>query len=384
VIPEFRKSTERLRLLLLSNYAPDRQESMLRFAALLQEGFSARGHDVVTIQPPVLALRHVRGGRLFSKWAGYLDKLVLFPPRLRRLSAGFDVAHICDHSNAPYQGWLRSRATVVTCHDLLAVRGAMGEETYCPASGLGRRLQASILRNLAAVPNVACDSDATRSDFYRLTGRQPGRSLRTIRLGFSSTFSRSPDQKIQSLLASLNLAGTPYVLHVGSSQSRKNREGILKAVAGLGSRWSGNLVFVGERLRSDQVLLAADLGLGNRIRDLGGLSDETLSSIYAGAHAFLFPSLCEGFGWPILEAQACGCPVITADNTSLKEVAGDGAMIFDSNDTVGMGQAILQLVDPRIRGEWIAKGAANLCRFTLGGMLDEYENLYREALADVA
>jgi glycosyltransferase involved in cell wall biosynthesis len=370
-----------MRILLVSNYAPDRQESMLRFATFLHEGLKAKGHDLVTVRPEALLGRFLSRRNPLSKWTAYVDKLVIFPPRLGRVSARFDIAHLCDHSNAIYRPRLRSKAVVATCHDLLAVRGAMGEDTYCPASGLGRRLQASILRNLAATPYVACDSEATRGDFTRLTGRQPGTSLRTIRLGFGQSFRRGSDGESAQLLSSLGLSGGEYVLHVGSSQPRKNREGMLKAVAGLGAGWSGKMVFVGESLSPEQLLVASSLGVDHRIVQLGRLDDDSLAAVYAGAHAFIFPSFCEGFGWPILEAQACGCPVITADNTSLKEVAGDGAIITSAEDTAGIGQAILDYCDPFIRQQRVMAGFRNLDRFTMKGMIDAYETLYREALA---
>jgi glycosyltransferase involved in cell wall biosynthesis len=153
-------------------------------------------------------------------------------------------------------------------------------------------------------------------------------------------------------------------------------------VARLGGQWTGGIVFVGEPLREEQKKLVADLGLGKRVRELGALSDASLASVYAGAHALMFPSFCEGFGWPILEAQACDCPVITADNTSLTEVAGEGALVFEAGDVDGMSQAIMRLGTPSVREKCIKSGRNNVGRFTLSGMLDAYETLYWEALAD--
>ena len=231
VISRERSSTHKpLRLLLVSNYPPDKQESMLRFASILDEGFQARGFHVQRIQPEQRVRSRFRPDSKMAKWAGYVDKFLLFPSRLRRVSKEYDVAHICDHSNAPYHRAVKSRATVATCHDLLAVRGALGEPTFCPASSMGKKLQASILSGLSKIPHVACDSDATRADFSRLTGRPPGRSLRTILLGFSGVFRSPPTHETQQQLQALGVNDAPYVLHVGSSQERKNREGILKAL----------------------------------------------------------------------------------------------------------------------------------------------------------
>lgn len=375
---------KQLRLLLVSNYLPDKQESMLRFASILEEGFRERGLLVQRIQPEQRVRSHFGQGSKLAKWAGYVDKFMLFPPRLGRVSKGYDVAHICDHSNAPYYRAIKARATVATCHDLLAVRGALGEPTFCPASRMGKRLQASILSGLSKIPHVACDSDATRSDFSRLTGRAPGKKLQTVRLGFSGVFRSPPVQKRQQQLGVLGVNDVPYVLHVGSSQERKNREGILKSMALVAPRWEGNIVFVGEALNSRQRELARTLGVDGRVRELGNLPDEVLCAVYAGAHALLFPSWCEGFGWPILEAQACGCPVVTADNTSLAEVAGDGAIIVAAHDTEGIAQAVLKAGEEGFRRQLIDRGTVNLDRFKMTDMLDQYEEMYLEALEDAA
>ncbi|HYF50967.1 MAG TPA: glycosyltransferase, partial [Planctomycetota bacterium] len=116
-----------MKVLLVANYEGDRQESMNRFAQLLAAGLEASGIQVSVLRPPV----RIGGGGLFSKWRAYVDKFILFRSMIRRASAAADLVHICDHSNAMYVELLR-KPTVVTCHDLLAVRGALGENTDCP------------------------------------------------------------------------------------------------------------------------------------------------------------------------------------------------------------------------------------------------------------
>lgn len=368
-------------VLLVGNYVKDQQWSMLRFADLLNEALGSRGVVVRLIQPPcVLGRLCVRGSKA-AKWAAYVDKFLLFPLVLALVSKRYEVAHICDHSNAVYRPFLRSRVTVATCHDLLAVRGALGEETFCPASGLGRRLQSAILRDLALIPWVACDSDATRSDFTRLTGRGAGAGLRTLYLGFPLKFSPADQTLVSQALASLGLRPGGFLLQTGSAQARKNREGTLRVLAALKDRWPGHVVFAGEALTLGQRELAQNLQISDRVVELTEVSDELLTILYTGAHALLFPSLCEGFGWPVLEAQACGCPVITADNTSLQEVGGAGAMIFEASNHEGMAQAVLRLEDAVQREKLRARGFENLHRFSLDAMVAGYVNLYEEALA---
>lgn len=368
-------------VLLVGNYASDQQWSMLRFADLLSDALRSRGVAVRLIQPPCVLGRLGGRGSKAAKWAAYVDKFLLFPLVLALVSKRYDVAHICDHSNAVYRPFLRSRVTLATCHDLLAVRGALGEETFCPASGLGRQLQSAILRDLALIPWVACDSDATRGDFTRLTGRRAGVGLRTLHLGFPLKFSPADQTQMSHALASMGLQPGGFLLQTGSAQTRKNRAGTLRVLAALKDRWQGQVVFAGEAMTPGQLELAESLQISDRVVQLPDVSDELLTMLYTGAHALLFPSLCEGFGWPVLEAQACGCPVITADNTSLPEVAGDGAMIFNAADHEGMAQAVLRLDDAVQREELRARGFENLHRFKLNAMVAGYVNLYEEALA---
>ena len=91
-----------MRVLLVGNYAPDRQESMLRFAELMERELRARGHSATVLQPPVVLGKLKAGSGGAGKWFGYVDKFVLFPRRLRAAMRDCDAVHICDHSNAMY------------------------------------------------------------------------------------------------------------------------------------------------------------------------------------------------------------------------------------------------------------------------------------------
>ena len=134
-----------LRVLLIGNYEHDRQESMQRFADLLVRELPLRGLEVRLVKPAAHLGRFKPAAGGVGKWLGYVDKFALFPLALPTHLEWCDVVHVCDHSNAMYCHRTRSRPTVVTCHDFLAVRGALGEDTDCPAGFAGRHLQRWIL-----------------------------------------------------------------------------------------------------------------------------------------------------------------------------------------------------------------------------------------------
>src|SRR5947209_872857 len=206
-------------VLLIGNYPADRQQSMQRFALMMLMGLRAAGIAADLIQPEPYLGKLKFAGSFAAKWLAYVDKFILFPSRLKRRARDAAVVHICDHSNAVYVNRLRAAPVVVTCHDLLAVRGALGEQTDCPASVTGKILQRWILSGLRKAAAVACDSGTTLADAERLVGRAHDRpKLEQITLALSFPYRRLPAAEANERLRNLpQLASLPFVLHVGSN-----------------------------------------------------------------------------------------------------------------------------------------------------------------------
>ncbi len=364
-----------MRILLLSNYLPDAQESMLRFSTMLRQGLLAHGHYVEVAQPYPLFGKIPIAGR--SKWLRYIDKYILFPKYLRKIINDFDIIHVCDHSNAVYMPLISNMSHVVTCHDLLAVRGAMGEETCCPASPLGKILQDRILQGLRQSKSIVCVSKYTYKDVSRLVLSNSNVLADVIYNGLNYRYSQLPLELVNQRLEENGLQlNCPYILHVGSNHKRKNREGILRIFNHLKNEWQGKIVFAGQELSSSQLELGENLGVMNRVVEVKNPSNEVLEALYNKAFAFLFPSYSEGFGWPIIEAQACGCVVVCSDQCSLPEVAGDGAIIVPINNESEFAQALLSLQDLGNRKYWSQKGLINSERFHPELMIQRYIGFY--------
>jgi glycosyltransferase involved in cell wall biosynthesis len=368
-------------VLLIGNYAPDRQQSMHRFAVMMLEGLAAAGVRTELIQPEPFFGRFRFAGGFVAKWLAYIDKFVLFPLQFRRrLSSAPALVHICDHSNAMYARQIRDVPVVVTCHDLLAVRGALGEPTDCPASLTGRLLQRWILAGLRAATMVTCVSKATLEDARRLIAPQDGKpQLELISLALSYPYRRISGQEAQARLAPFSMlaSGRPFVLHVGSNLRRKNREGVLRIFARCKEEWNGLLVVAGEPLSDTLRSLGRQLGVLDRIVEVPEATSEVLEALYNCAIALLFPSRFEGFGWPIIEAQACACPVICGDGAPLPEVAGDAGLIHPVEDEAAFAAEIIRLADPEELALWGEKSLCNAQRFSTEGMIAEYISVYR-------
>jgi glycosyltransferase involved in cell wall biosynthesis len=368
-------------VLLIGNFPPDQQQSMQRFSEMMLRELRALGIAADLICPEAHFVRIVPAQFGFlRKWAGYIDKLIIFPRWLRKLR-GLELIHICDHSNAIYAKHFPNVPVIVTCHDLLAVRGALGEETDCPASWTGKTLQRWILARLRRVSAVACVSSATEADAVRLLGaKETAPSITLIENGLNYGYRLLPEEEIKARLARVSQLklDRPFVLHVGSHLRRKNRAGAVRIFARTKDHWNGQLLFAGDRLSNDLWTQARALGIADRIVEVVSAESELLEALYNCAHALLFPSRFEGFGWPIAEAQACGCPVLCRDAAPMSEVAGGAALLRDIADEGGFAKDLLRLRDPATREKYRELGLQNARRFSAKKMAQEYLSLYRQ------
>lgn len=375
------------RVILLGNYPADGQQSMLRYAEGLESGLRARGVKCEIWSPRIIAGRLASKKSRFFKWLAYLDKYALFPLSLWwRLAGevtgeGGVILHICDHSNSPWAFFCRDLPVVTTCHDAGAIRGAIGELDDCRASVFGKILQRFICAGLRKSARIPCVSDATRQDVLRLVIRENPSRVTVIHNGFNRPIGKITQEKTVQLIRekASELLTKPFLLHVGSGLERKNRAGTLRVFHEFRKTHSSRLVFAGEPLSAEIKELITSLGLsGGDVVSVVDVSDDLLEALYKNAYALLFPTRFEGFGWPVIEAQACGCPVLTTNVSALPEVAGEGALIRSPLDEGGFVSDLLSLRDEAVRSALIRRGYENAARFSLEKMTDEFISVYRE------
>lgn len=365
---------------MVGNYVADRQQSMLRFDAMMKAGLREAGYPARIIRPEMRLGGFGKARRGLSKWLGYVDKFVLFPARLRAASASVDVVHICDHGYSLYAKHLDAVPCVVTCHDLISVRCARGEIPGQQTRWSGRKYQQMIVNGLERARSVACDSEATRSDFLRLC-RLAASKVPIIHVALNPVYRPAAEAERAARLARLgmDLKGR-FVLHVGASWY-KNRSGVIKIFQHLVQNIRAQdlgLVMVGGNWTADLNSLVQKLGLAHRIRLFSDLDNEDLRALYSTAIALLFPSLYEGFGWPIIEAQACGCPVFTSNRPPMTEVGGDGAVYIDPEQPKQAAATILENLPHAQR--MLEAGFVNVVRFSVDRMIAGYLKLYADAL----
>ena len=248
--------------------------------------------------------------------------------------------------------------SAVTIHDL-------GYRYFPQTHPLLQRLYLELsTRWSAAVARVVfADSHATRMDLIRFY-RIPPEKIVVAYPGYDP-----PPIPVdpEPILRRFGIR-RPYVIAVGTIHPRKNFGLILRIIARrIAAGWEGQGVIVGKPGWADPVFerLRRDPMWAGRLILTGYVDDESRGALLSQAEAFLLPSLYEGFGFPVLEAQACGVPVLCTPNGSLREVAGEGALLLPPDDPDPWIDALERLArDPGFRAERIARGHANRKRFS--------------------
>jgi glycosyltransferase involved in cell wall biosynthesis len=204
-------------------------------------------------------------------------------------------------------------------------------------------------------------------------------------MGLNNEFAPLPSEVVNERLTAHGLKPQDrYLLHVGHEHARKNRMAVLRTFAELQNDPSSSpvqhLVFVGSALTQEMIaLIAGQPALAARVHVLRDVSHDHLRALYCGATALLFPSLQEGFGWPVIEAQACGCPVFASNLAPMNEIGSDAAVYVDPRDPQAIARAIRDAA-PRF-ADMREGGLANAAHFSAAHMTARYVENYREVIA---
>ncbi len=385
-----------MRIVLLTHPRTHVSTSMPRFAKIIVEGMQRRGHRVecwtaaTIFGNPAIPFSGVR------KWLGYVDQYIVFPQQLKSRLARLPrdrLLVVADHALGMWIPLIQHRPHVIHCHDFLAIRSGNGEFPEHTTSWTGTRHVGLIRKGLAHGHNFISVSQATRADLHRLIATSPVVS-EVVHNGVSEDYcplsKADAVRRLGNHLQASDMNG--FLLHVGGNHWYKNREGVVRIYRAWCARTVDTipLWMVGmpptRRLRE----LSANMPHAGQVRFLCELSDGQIQAAYNLAKLLLFPSLEEGFGWPIAEALACGTLVLTTDSAPMTEVGGSAATYLDrlrlGRDESWAERGAQQVtdllgLDEDARDRRRNLGLKHAETFAVERSMDGYESVYQNVLA---
>jgi glycosyltransferase involved in cell wall biosynthesis len=308
-------------------------------------------------------LRWVETGRWSMRWRGRRDNLDLFHgPNFKMRTEG------------RFGG-------IVTIHDIWLDRAPQYSSKM-----FGQRLsRVRTTRTVHRARRVVTVSRFSAGEIAELYGLPPERIV-VIPNGVSDSFwAERDEQAMDGLRQRMNVARAGYLLFVGGADPRKNHTVFLEAAARCRHVWKGlSLVLVGDPIHrfGNYLHTAKTLGLDRDVVCPGRVSPQELRLLYSYASLFVFPSLYEGFGMPVLEAMACGAPTITSNTSALPEVAGAAALLVDPSNPDQLAEAITRILTQEpLRQDLRARGFARVKEMTWHAAAVQTLALYHELCA---
>jgi glycosyltransferase involved in cell wall biosynthesis len=321
--------------------------------------------------------RHEVG--LGERWLSILWHRAKLPLPADWLSGQVDVYHCPDFVLPP----LRHARGILTVHDL-----AFLMRPDCADARLRSYLEEVVPRSVRRADFIIADSENTRNDLVVLLGVHPA-SIAVVPGGVEERFTPITDpEQLRDARRQLGVGDAPFVLFIGMLEPRKNLSRLMDAFVALRSRNNTpadlKLVLAGGKgwLYDDIFEHHAASPLRDDILLPGFVPDNALPAIYSAAEVLAFPSLYEGFGLPILEAMACGTPVVASRASCLPEVAEGAALLVDPNNVDGLASALEHaLLDQELRSRLIERGIQRAAEYSWRRAAKELLAVYRKVAA---
>lgn len=313
------------------------------------------------------------------------DQLIRFPFDIsQQTNDGDTIYHITDHVDAYLLSSLDKERTIVTCHDvmpLVAATGEIGNININPKSVWSFKYR---IKRIGEAAHIIAVSENTKIDIVKFNLSSPDK-ISVIHPGLNYQYKPLSTEKRRQLRNEYSIVDKFVLLHIGSSLFYKNVDAIINTLKLLTDDPNGkDYVFLkaGQQFTATQMELIERYGLTNRVKYVGSpASFQEMEQVYNLANVFVFPSLYEGFGWPPLEAMACGIPVVCSDRGSLREIVGSDASICDPNSPESIASSICLLREnQQLSSDIISKGLERVLLFNWRNTAEEVLKVYEKVL----
>ncbi|MBN1679051.1 MAG: glycosyltransferase family 4 protein [Anaerolineae bacterium] len=329
-----------------------------------------------TLPPPPGVNFHWHPTRITPLWFARIWHRFRVPLPVEAFVGRVNLFHATDFTLPPT---LPGTRTILTVHDLSYVRAP---ETATPV--LKAYLDTVVPRSVRRAFHILADSQATKDDLIELYGTPPEK-ITVLLSGVTARFRPVADEQMRlAVCQRYTIPDNPYIFSIGTVQPRKNYTRLIQALLALGPGFKDiHVVIAGGRGWLDDPIYRTveETGLADRVHFIGFADDDDLPVLYSGAACLAYPSLYEGFGFPILEAMACGTPVVTSTVSSMPEVAGDATLLIDPYDVDALAGALRRLLsDSGLRDDLAERGFKQAAKFTWEQSAQHLRQIYTTIL----
>jgi glycosyltransferase involved in cell wall biosynthesis len=381
-----------LKIIFLTHHPGFRGYSMTRYTQFLYNGFKKRGHNVEEWAPHTILAKTYMPEKI-QKWLRYIDSFMIFPiwVFLKTKTLPTNTLYVLiDQALGIWMPLLKNKNHVVHCHDFIALKSAMGDIKENPTSWTGKQYQSLIFNGFSKAENFICISNKTKQDLLHFLNKRP-RKIEQVYNAIDPLFKTGSIINARKCITNfLNLdVKKGYLLHVGGNGFYKNRTGVIALYTAWRKQTNSPLplLMIGYEPSLEIRKTYNASPYKENIHFLVGIENDLLLKAYQGANLFMFPSLTEGFGWPIAEAMASGCPVITTDAAPMNEVGGTAAVYIKrcpapdkiltwANESAKVIETTLQL-NEKERDTLILKGLERTKIFKEEAILNQIETFYK-------
>lgn len=369
-------------VLLVDTNPPGLSGSMKRYATLTElalaktlEGNSGIRIARLSVACPITIPAWVP--QRLHTWINHCWLLLMGRRKISRSKA--DLIHLLDGSYGYVLAKEDPEKCIATVHDLIPLLQEAGTHQPKSVSAFAKKILSITHHTLRECKGLIADSSNTMNDLVDLL-RVDKNKIKVVHPPLDPEILRSGQEFIRTR-HSATAEAIPMVLHVGNNAWYKNREGVLRVFARVRRSLPARLIMAGAEPTTELHSLVRSLSLEDDVTFQANPNDDTLIELYGNATVFLFPSLYEGFGWPPLEAMACGCPVVSATDGSLSQVVGNAGLSAPAEDEEALARMCIDVLSsPELAQGLSVKGVERCGDFSLEQMGKQLLRVYLDAL----